>query len=90
MRMNDEYCTKEQAFEMKERKLQELKCKMQEKLLYKMDYIIDKIGYSSSYQTHELRFKDYAANKELSETLLNVIEAYKEIKAVTEEGNSNA
>ena len=90
MRMNDEYLTKEQALEIKERKLQELKCNMQEKLLYKMDYIIDKIGYDRSYQTHELRFRDYAANKKLSETLLDVIEAYKEIKAIAEEGNDNA
>ena len=90
MRMNDEYLTKEQALEIKERKLQELKCNMQEKLLYKMDYLIDKIGYSRSYQTIELRFRDYEANKKLSETLLDVIEAYKEIKAIAEEGNDNA
>ena len=70
--------------------LKALPYKMQEKLLYKMNYLIDSIGYSSRYQTTELRFKDYEANKQLSDTLLNVIEAYKEIKAIADGDDNNA
>ena len=54
-----------------------------------MDYLIDKLAYNSSYQTNELRFRDYDANKQLSDTLLNVIEAYKEIKAITAGDDNN-